>query len=167
MTKDVKDINGVEIIPFVKPIRMNLQNVSKKDAYDEQMLIMGINESIEDPKKDAEGFKVWNEMLDFRGKLPMLMCEAVNEISKLSADSAAADTVEFDVIPPEVKENIVSIIRLSKNNIKNFSNVRVAKCNVVGKISGSWTDAHAALIDEEEEIATAFYLLRKKYGYRL
>ena len=50
--------------------------------------------------------------------------------------------------------------------IKNFSNVRVAKCNVVGKISGSLTDAHAALIDEEEEIATAFYLLRKKYGYR-
>ena len=26
---------------------MNLNNVQKKDAYDEQMLIMGINESIE------------------------------------------------------------------------------------------------------------------------
>ena len=98
MTKDVIDKNGVEIVPFVKPIRMNLRNVSKKDAYDEQMLIMGINESIESPKKDAEGFKVWDEMLDYRGKLPILMCEAVNEISKLSADSAAADSVGVDVI---------------------------------------------------------------------
>ena len=48
---------------FVKPIRMNLRNVSKKDAYDEQMLIMGINESIESPNKSAEGFKVWDQML--------------------------------------------------------------------------------------------------------
>ena len=67
---------------FVKPIRMNLHNVSKKDAYDEQMLIMGINESIEAPNKTAKGFKVWDEMLDFRSKLPVLLVNAVNEISK-------------------------------------------------------------------------------------
>jgi len=50
--------------------------------------------------------------------------------------------------------------------IRNFSDVQVAKCNVVGKINGSWIKAHAALIDEEQEITTAFYLLKKKYGYR-
>ena len=68
---------------FVKPIRMNLHNVQKKDAYDEQMLLMGINESIEQPNKAAEGFKVWTEMLDFRAKLPALLVKAVNDISKL------------------------------------------------------------------------------------
>jgi hypothetical protein len=87
MTKDVTNKNGVEVVPFVKPIRMNLRNVAKKDAYDEQMLLMGINESIETPKKDAEGFKVWNEMLDFRSKLPALMCDAVNAIAEQNADS--------------------------------------------------------------------------------
>jgi hypothetical protein len=67
---------------FVKPLRMNLHNVAKKDAYDEQMLLMGINESIEAPNKTAKGFKVWDEMLDFRSKLPVLLVNAVNEISK-------------------------------------------------------------------------------------
>jgi hypothetical protein len=96
MTKDVTKKNGVEVVPFVKPIRMNLRNVAKKDAYDEQMLLMGINESIESPKKDAEGFKVWNEMLDYRSKLPALMCEAVNEIAKQNADSTGdAKVVDF------------------------------------------------------------------------
>jgi hypothetical protein len=87
LTKSETIRNGVDIVPFVKPLRMNLRNVAKKDAYDEQMLLMGINESIETPKKDAEGFKVWNEMLDYRSKLPALMCEAVNEIAKQSDDS--------------------------------------------------------------------------------
>jgi hypothetical protein len=61
---------------WVKPIRMNLNNVQKKDAYDEQMLIMGINESIEKPKQDAEGFAIWPAMIDYRGKLIELMCLA-------------------------------------------------------------------------------------------
>ena len=81
--QDTKNPRLTKSDDFVKPIRMNLRNVSKKDAYDEQMLIMGINESIESPNKSAEGFKVWDQMLDFRAKLPGLMVNAVNEISKL------------------------------------------------------------------------------------
>ena len=81
--QDTKNPRLTKSDDFVKPIRMNLRNVSKKDAYDEQMLIMGINESIESPNKAAEGFKVWDQMLDFRAKLPGLMVNAVNEISKL------------------------------------------------------------------------------------
>jgi hypothetical protein len=71
--KDNKD-NPIKY--WVKPIRMNQTNVQKKDAYDEQMLIMGINESIEKPKKDAEGFAVWPALNDYRGKLIQLMCVA-------------------------------------------------------------------------------------------
>ena len=61
---------------WVKPIRMKLTNVQKKDAYDEQMLIMGINESIEKPNTKAEGFAVWPALNDFRGKLIEFMCIA-------------------------------------------------------------------------------------------
>ena len=61
---------------WVKPIRMKLNNVQKKDAYDEQMLIMGINESIEKPNTKAEGFAIWPAMIDYRGKLMDLMCLA-------------------------------------------------------------------------------------------
>jgi hypothetical protein len=60
----------------IKPIKMNLNHVAKKDAYDEQMLIMGINEDIKAPKKDAPGFAVWNEMIDFRSKICNLIVEA-------------------------------------------------------------------------------------------
>ena len=49
--QDTKNPRLTKSDDFVKPIRMNLRNVSKKDAYDEQMLIMGINESIEEPNK--------------------------------------------------------------------------------------------------------------------
>ena len=80
---DTKNPRLTKANDFVKPIRMNLHNVQKKDAYDEQMLLMGINESIEAPNKSAEGFKVWDQMLDYRAKLPALMVKAVNEISKL------------------------------------------------------------------------------------
>ena len=61
---------------WVKPIRMRLNNVQKKDAYDEQMLIMGINESIEKPNSKAEGFAIWPAMIDYRSKLMDLMCLA-------------------------------------------------------------------------------------------
>ena len=52
---------------WVKPIRMKLTNVQKKDAYDEQMLIMGINESIEKPNTKAEGFAVWPALMILEG----------------------------------------------------------------------------------------------------
>ena len=61
---------------WVKPLRMKLNNVQKKDAYDEQMLLMGINESIEKPNTKAEGFAIWPAMIDYRGKLMDLMCLA-------------------------------------------------------------------------------------------
>ena len=43
----------------VKPMTTNLNHVQKKDAYDEQMLLMGINESIQTPNTKAPGFAVW------------------------------------------------------------------------------------------------------------
>ena len=92
---DTKNPRLTKSEDFVKPIRMNLHNVQKKDAYDEQMLLMGINESIEQPNKSAEGFKVWDQMLDFRSKLPGLMVDAVNEISKLDDSTGKGKGIVF------------------------------------------------------------------------
>ncbi|MBT5933440.1 MAG: hypothetical protein HOH34_08880, partial [Flavobacteriales bacterium] len=87
---DTKNPRLTKSDDFVKPIRMNLHNVQKKDAYDEQMLLMGINESIEQPNKAAEGFKVWDQMLDYRAKLPAIMVNAVNEINKEDSTKQAS-----------------------------------------------------------------------------
>ena len=68
---------------WTKPIPLNLQNVSKKDAYDEQMLIMGINESIETPNKSAPGFAIWPTMLNYRSKICENLVKSFNELQKL------------------------------------------------------------------------------------
>lgn len=78
MEKKGKDGNQL------KPLRMNLENVSGKDKYDESMHIM-IGENIKQPKGD--GMKLWNSIIDFR-----------KEITELVASSqlGAGDTPSFD-----------------------------------------------------------------------
>ena len=66
----------------VKPLTTNLNNVQKKDAYDEQMLIMGINESIQEPNKEAPGFAVWPAMIQFRKQICDLIVEASTAIDE-------------------------------------------------------------------------------------
>ena len=60
----------------IRPIKMNLNHVAKKDAYDEQMFIMGINESILDVNKKAPGFAVWPAMFEYRKILCDLIVKA-------------------------------------------------------------------------------------------
>tara|TARA_B100001287_G_C22241737_1_gene326279 strand:+ start:92 stop:472 length:381 start_codon:yes stop_codon:yes gene_type:complete len=50
--------------------------------------------------------------------------------------------------------------------IRNFRRVRLASCNAIGKLKGEWFSGDAILIDKNNEIDTAFSLLRQKYGYR-
>lgn len=51
----------------VKPAKLNLQAVQAQDKYDEPMRILGINESIKDPK--GKGLELWNKFNDFRAKI--------------------------------------------------------------------------------------------------
>ncbi len=48
--------------------------------------------------------------------------------------------------------------------IRNFSSVKVAICDVRGKLKGEWVSAEAELINEEELIERAYKQLHKKYG---
>tara|TARA_B100001287_G_scaffold263199_1_gene253838 strand:- start:5893 stop:7698 length:1806 start_codon:yes stop_codon:yes gene_type:complete len=65
-----------------KPLSTNLNHVQKKDAYDEQMLIMGINESIQSPNKKAPGFAVWPAMQQFRKEICDLIVDASSAIDE-------------------------------------------------------------------------------------
>ena len=51
--------------------------------------------------------------------------------------------------------------------IRNFPTVKVAPCNIKGKLTGDWIDAKAELIDGPENTKTAYSYLRKKYGLML
>ncbi len=50
--------------------------------------------------------------------------------------------------------------------IRNFRRVRLASCNAIGKLRGEWFSGDAFLVNKNNEIDTAFSLLRQKYGYR-
>ena len=50
--------------------------------------------------------------------------------------------------------------------IRNFPDVKVATCNFSGKLKGNWVDAKADLVDEPDNIKTAYECLRKKYRIR-
>lgn len=45
--------------------------------------------------------------------------------------------------------------------------VRVAACDVRGKLLGPWHEGRARLLDDDTEIATAYRALRKRYGWQM
>jgi hypothetical protein len=75
---------------------MNLNHVAKKDAYDEQMLIMGINENIMAPNAKAPGFAVWPAMIKFRTEICDLIVEAASNIDE--------DGKKFSFKDPKIKK---------------------------------------------------------------
>ena len=68
----------------LKPLRMNLENVSGKDKYDEPMRIL-IGEDIKNPTGD--GLKLWKSVMDYRMELTELVA---------SSQLGAGDTPSFD-----------------------------------------------------------------------
>ena len=48
--------------------------------------------------------------------------------------------------------------------LRNFSEVRIAPCNVHGKLTGDWIEAQARLLESDADRATALAALRRKYG---
>ena len=51
--------------------------------------------------------------------------------------------------------------------IRNSSRARVAPCDVRGKLEGAWRDAKARLVTDPGEIARAYVVLRRKYGFSM
>jgi len=65
-------------------------------------------------------------------------------------------------------ENIYFVFSLNNagkvKRIRNFSGVKVAPCTFKGKLTASWQEASATLVDDEETINRARCHFRNKYG---
>jgi PPOX class probable F420-dependent enzyme len=48
--------------------------------------------------------------------------------------------------------------------IRNFTEAKVAPCDMRGKLKGDWIDARVELVDDADTIAAAERSFRKKYG---
>jgi len=51
--------------------------------------------------------------------------------------------------------------------LRNSSRARLAACSFRGELLGSWHDAEAELVDDEDVIAVAHRALRAKYGVQM
>lgn len=49
--------------------------------------------------------------------------------------------------------------------VRNNPHVRIAPCDIRGKLKGEWVDAEAHIVASEGEAKTAHHLLEKKYGW--
>ena len=45
--------------------------------------------------------------------------------------------------------------------------IRVAACNVRGKVHGDWIDGRGRVVDDEETVDSAYRVLQKKYGWQM
>jgi PPOX class probable F420-dependent enzyme len=51
--------------------------------------------------------------------------------------------------------------------LRNFPQIRVAACDVRGKVHGPWIDGSGRLIDEPARVEAAYVALRRKYGWKM
>jgi len=51
--------------------------------------------------------------------------------------------------------------------LKNFEAVQIAPCTISGTITGESLDALGYLVCDDTEVADAYTLLRKKYGWQI
>jgi hypothetical protein len=51
--------------------------------------------------------------------------------------------------------------------LRNFPEVRVAACNIRGKVHGAWRDATGRRIEDPTTIEAAHGALRRKYGWKM
>jgi hypothetical protein len=63
-----------------KPIRMNLAHCQGMDKYDEPMFVMGISESVKDPKK--KGKELWEKYNKFRNDITDLVVKSASTPEK-------------------------------------------------------------------------------------
>lgn len=50
--------------------------------------------------------------------------------------------------------------------LRNNPKVRVAACDVRGRVRGTWLEGSARILDDEARIALAHQALRRKYGFQ-
>jgi len=51
--------------------------------------------------------------------------------------------------------------------LRNFPEIRVAACDMRGKVHGAWVDGRGRLLDDAAGIEAAYVALRRKYGWKM
>ena len=122
----IKDgFNGYyQKVPFVKPIRMALSNISSKKNTKAPMRIMGIDRSLEHPDKTAPGFAVWPAMKDYRNTLPSILVNTYHKLLKFESNEYPEwDPILFTFEDPNIN-GFIDIRDLSRMVERAFAEMK-------------------------------------------
>ena len=112
----------------LKPIRMNLVNITGKDRYDETMRIFGIDKIINKPSvyhckhsNTKGGIDLWNNMQLFRGQICSLMLSAMNDdtVKRTFADPKIVSFRDLD----DLHKSFQSSMKYLKLNPEQYRSV--------------------------------------------
>lgn len=51
--------------------------------------------------------------------------------------------------------------------LRRDTRIRIAPCNVSGKVSGSWTDGRGEIVEDPSVIKRVYAELKRKYGWQM
>jgi PPOX class probable F420-dependent enzyme len=51
--------------------------------------------------------------------------------------------------------------------LRNFPEIRIAPCNVRGKVHGAWIEGRGHRIEDPNRVAAGYDALRRKYGWQM
>ena len=88
-------------------------------------------------------------------------------ISTRKKDGSRVDTPVWFAL----EHNVIYVFSEGKagkvKRIRNFTDVRICPCNMLGKPSGNWQEASAEILETETDKQIAYNALLKKYGWQL
>jgi hypothetical protein len=103
-----------------KPIRMHLAHVQGPDKYDEPMLVMGINESVTDPK--GRGKDLWEKYNKYRNDLVELVVKSASTPEK-PASLKCTHINEFKDVA-DLEKKVDAMFKKGKVPIDEYDEIR-------------------------------------------
>jgi hypothetical protein len=103
-----------------KPIRMHLAHVQGPDKYDEPMLVMGINESVTDPK--GRGKDLWEKYNKYRNDLVELVVKSASTPEKPASLKCTHINEYKDVL--DLEKKVDAMFKKGKVPIDEYDEVR-------------------------------------------
>jgi hypothetical protein len=122
----IPEHEGLIAIPYdkakapCKPIRMNLSHVQGPDKYDEPMLVMGINESVTDPK--GRGKDLWEKYNKFRNDLTELVVKSASTPEKPASLKCTSINEYKDI--KDLDKKVDAMFKKGKVPIDEYDEIR-------------------------------------------
>lgn len=103
-----------------KPIRMHLAHVQGPDKYDEPMLVMGINESVTDPK--GRGKDLWEKYNKYRNDLTELVVKSASTPEKPASLKCTSINEYKDVA--DLEKKVDAMFKKGKVPIDEYDEIK-------------------------------------------